>query len=586
MAKQIINIGASANDGTGDPLRNAFDKVNDNFNEVYFALGGNSPSTIFNAQGEIEVLGESNKISFEYDNQADILALNAASLDGVIAIAMDTKHMYYSDGADWIRTAKFTDLDSIQPANTFSTIAISGQPSIVADSTADTLTFVAGTNVSLTTDDATDTITIAATFPNAQIDSHLNTQTASTGQVLSWDGFDYDWITPGSGGGTTTFIGLTDTPASFGSTGQVVRVNSSGNGLEFATISSYADADVDTHLNTSTASSGEVLSWTGSDYDWISVGGGSGYSDGNVDTHLNTSTASSGEVLSWNGADYEWIAAGGGSSTFAGLTEINTADLDVHDIGRQASTTLVVTANGAAAYRFDQYSTTDNPTIYAKAGTTIAFDLTAVSSHPFAIQTSGGSNYDTGLVHVATDGTTTTGSNAQGKTSGTLYWKVPAAINGDYKYQCLSHGAMNGTITVEAAAGSGGGGGGSPSRGTVTGTSASLANAATGNIDITGFKGYVLLKIQTDRAAWVRLYTSAAARTADASRTQGTDPGPNDGVIAEAVTTGAQTVVFSPATFGFNDEGTPTTNIPVAVTNNSGSTSTVQVTLTLIQMEA
>jgi hypothetical protein len=35
----------------------------------------------------------------------------------------------------------------------------------------------------------------------------------------------------------------------------------------------YTDADVDTHLNTGTASSGEVLSWTGSDYDWIESGG-------------------------------------------------------------------------------------------------------------------------------------------------------------------------------------------------------------------------------------------------------------------------------------------------------------------------
>jgi hypothetical protein len=35
MAKQIINIGSTANDGSGDPLRTAFDKVNDNFNELY-----------------------------------------------------------------------------------------------------------------------------------------------------------------------------------------------------------------------------------------------------------------------------------------------------------------------------------------------------------------------------------------------------------------------------------------------------------------------------------------------------------------------------------------------------------------------
>ena len=35
MAKQTINIGSTANDGTGDPLRTAFDKVNDNFTELY-----------------------------------------------------------------------------------------------------------------------------------------------------------------------------------------------------------------------------------------------------------------------------------------------------------------------------------------------------------------------------------------------------------------------------------------------------------------------------------------------------------------------------------------------------------------------
>ena len=35
MAKQIVNIGTSANKGDGDPLRSAFDKINDNFNEVY-----------------------------------------------------------------------------------------------------------------------------------------------------------------------------------------------------------------------------------------------------------------------------------------------------------------------------------------------------------------------------------------------------------------------------------------------------------------------------------------------------------------------------------------------------------------------
>ena len=35
MAKQTINIGTVANDGTGDPLRSAFSKTNDNFTELY-----------------------------------------------------------------------------------------------------------------------------------------------------------------------------------------------------------------------------------------------------------------------------------------------------------------------------------------------------------------------------------------------------------------------------------------------------------------------------------------------------------------------------------------------------------------------
>ena len=46
--------------------------------------------------------------------------------------------------------------------NLFGTIAVSGQSSVVADSTSDTLTLVAGSNVTITTDASTDSITIAA----------------------------------------------------------------------------------------------------------------------------------------------------------------------------------------------------------------------------------------------------------------------------------------------------------------------------------------------------------------------------------------------------------------------------------------
>lgn len=39
MAQQTINIGTVANDGTGDPLRTAFDKANDNFTDLYAGAG-------------------------------------------------------------------------------------------------------------------------------------------------------------------------------------------------------------------------------------------------------------------------------------------------------------------------------------------------------------------------------------------------------------------------------------------------------------------------------------------------------------------------------------------------------------------
>ncbi len=67
----------------------------------------------------------------------------------------------------------------------------------------------------------------------------------------------------------------------------------------------YTDSDVDTHLNTSTAATNQLLSWTGTDYDWIDTP--STYSNSDVDAHLNTSTASASQLLSWTGSDYDWI---------------------------------------------------------------------------------------------------------------------------------------------------------------------------------------------------------------------------------------------------------------------------------------
>ena len=163
--------------------------------------------------------------------------------------------------------------------------------------------------------------------------------------------------------------------------------------------------------------------------------------------------------------------AAAGSETFSGLTEIALADLDVHDIALPASSVHVLTPNGSSAYRSDIHGTSDNPSIYVDAGETLAFDLTSVtSSHPFEIRSDASTAYNTGLIHIATDGTRTAGTNAQGKTSGTLYWKVPGSISGTYKYICTNHASMIGDIVIADPSAAGGGAGDSQKSFTSSGT--------------------------------------------------------------------------------------------------------------------
>jgi hypothetical protein len=237
-------------------------------------------------------------------------------------------------------------------SDSFATIAVAGQSSVVADSATDTLTLVGAGGITITTDATTDTITIIGSGGGAASDSFATIVVAGQSSVVA--------------------DSATDTLTLVASTG----------------ISITTDAGTDTITIASTAVSA--------------------------------------------------------------FTELDDAgSLTVDRFYLPAITMLDVTANGATAYRFDQYGTTDDPTIFAINATTIAFNLAGAASHPFLIQDNTGVNYNTGLVHVSTAGVVSTGSSAQGKQSGTLYWKIPDSISGNYRYQCGSHAAMVGTITIK-----------------------------------------------------------------------------------------------------------------------------------------
>lgn len=87
-----------------------------------------------------------------------------------------------TQGAASVFFADGTNVGSIagggSGSNSFSTISVSGQSDVVADSSADTLNLVAGSNVTITTNPGTDSITIAASVTGGGIT--LGTPQAST----------------------------------------------------------------------------------------------------------------------------------------------------------------------------------------------------------------------------------------------------------------------------------------------------------------------------------------------------------------------------------------------------------------------
>ena len=203
----------------------------------------------------------------------------------------------------------------------------------------------------------------------------------------------------------------------------------------------------------------------------------------------------------------------------------------------------------------------NNDTLTLAAGTNVTL-ATNASSDTITINAAGGALtiQDEG-VDLATDATTLNFVGAGVTASGT--------------------GATK-TITITG----GGGGSGLQARTSANAATASIADGASANIQITAAKTYALQKIQTSAAAWVTLYVSDAARTADASRNETTDPLPGAGVIAEVITSDGAIQNITPGTLGWNDESTPTTDAYLKVVNKSGTTRAITVTLHFVALEA
>jgi hypothetical protein len=100
----------------------------------------------------------------------------SSTLDGLTDVVINTPlsgQVLKYNGTNWYNGQDDIGAGGSPPSNSFSVIAVSGQNNVVAASPTDTLTFVAGSNITITTDSVTDAITISAspqgtpTLPNS-----------------------------------------------------------------------------------------------------------------------------------------------------------------------------------------------------------------------------------------------------------------------------------------------------------------------------------------------------------------------------------------------------------------------------------
>ena len=175
----------------------------------------------------------------------------------------------------------------------------------------------------------------------------------------------------------------------------------------------------------------------------------------------------------------------------------------------------VLTTDGNGNFTFEDAAT---GTAYANADVDAHLNVSAAttnqvlswngSDYAWANPTSGGIALTDLSANTVAAGTTSLTYNSS--TGEFLY--VPPVVPTDITDLGITDGSSGQVLTTDGAGNFtfttvSGGGSSLQSRSTKSGSTASLANDAVGNLDITGFKSYALLTITTDRAAWVRIYS-------------------------------------------------------------------------------
>ena len=409
MAKQALGLGSAANDNSGDTLRAGGDKINDNFTEIYGAIGNGTTLTLNvtnPAVGQVLRYNGSTFLPSDYTQLTSALDVNGNSIvsasNGNIAIDPNgTGNVTIANGSitnTFNGTTGIIDLPTkVYYKNEYS--ALSAAPAAATYTgyfftvDGDDNPYV---NINITAGGAGDVrAKVLTEYSSIGLLSDVDITTAAPtdGQVLKWVA------------ASNKFAPANDIQGTSGSTQNL-----------FATVAGDSGS---TTANTTT--------------DTLTVAGGT-----------NITTAVVGDTVTVN-------FSGTLVSTFTALTDTDMSGITQGDslfyngtnwvVSRSPLTWWDLGATGNAQYfTFNGpgfSAATNDPQIYVQRGATYAFDnSTNGGAHPFRIQSSAGLS---GTPY-------TTGQSGSG--TAVLYWTVPMDAPGTLYYQCTIHSQMNGTITV------------------------------------------------------------------------------------------------------------------------------------------
>ena len=494
MAKQTIGIGSSANDGTGDTLRDGAIKANSNFTEIYDKLGDSTNVLIDIAGGitEGQVLkwtssptpafrgSDYNLLSSNLDtNGNDIVS------DGTDAITIHqtgTGHINLRAGGSG---SAYTRIDGTTGYLTwYAPYATEGDLPSATDQHG-MFAHVHGTGKGYFAHAAA---WVKLVDYNDGISALTDVDTTvnggpSDGQVLKWNATNTAWEpandlqSGGGGGGTTqnlfeTFTGDTGTTTASAANdtlnivgGTNISTAMSGDTLTITMTGSLGAPDQNIFA---TLGADNATITANTTTDTLTLTGGTGIStNANAGAITFTNTAPNVvqnvlQAISGDSGSYTanaatssvTIAGGTGITTSVSsntLTITNTVSLPSANTGQsliQGASAYEAVASPTVSYAFTSDGTSQNylvngpglsngsdATIYVYRGFTYRFDNQTGTGHPLALRVSDGGSSISGVT---------------GSVNDVQLWTVPQtlAAGTTYVYQCTIHGNMKGDIVV------------------------------------------------------------------------------------------------------------------------------------------